>query len=97
MLLDHCYAFRLLLWPSISEGVLWRRAPHRPIMALPWIHLWADLVQKSIQMCRGHEYFIPTKFGEYPSSDSVTQVTLCSHTYAWTSAPPPFFHLNKKK
>ena len=22
---------------------------------------------------RGHEYFIPTKFGEYPSSDSVVK------------------------
>ena len=32
---------------------------------------------KSIQMCGGgggvHEYFIPTKFGKYPSSDSVVK------------------------
>ena len=42
-------------------------------MALPWIRPWADLVQKSIQMCGGHEYFIPTKFGKYPSSDSVVK------------------------
>ena len=34
---------------------------------------------------RGLEYFIPTKFGEYPSSDSVVKrVTMCSHTYTCT-------------
>ena len=33
----------------------------------------ADLAQKSIQMCGCHEYFIPTKFGKYPSSDSVVK------------------------
>ena len=42
-------------------------------MALPWIHPWADLAHKSIQMCGGHEYFIPTKFGKYTSSDSVVK------------------------
>ena len=40
---------------------LWRsspleKGPHCPIMALPWIHRLADLAQKSIQMCRSHEY-----------------------------------------
>ena len=39
---------------------------------------------------RGLEYFIPTKFGEYPSSDSVVKATVCSNTYTCTSAPPPF-------
>ena len=43
-------------------------------MALPWIRPWVDLVQKSIQMCGVMiEYFIPTKFGKYPSSDSVVK------------------------
>ena len=32
------------------------KGPHRPIMALPWIHHCADLAQKSIQMCGSHEY-----------------------------------------
>ena len=40
-------------------------------MALPWIHRWADLAQKSMQKCGGHEYV--TKFGKYPSSDSVVK------------------------
>ena len=46
---------------------------------------------------RGLEYFIPTKFGEYPSNDSVVtvRVTMCSHTYTCTSAPPPFTSINK--
>ena len=56
MLLDHCYTFGLLLLPSNSEVVLWRRALIDLIMALPWIHHCADLTQKSIQMCGSHEY-----------------------------------------
>ena len=60
MLLDHCYTFGLLLWPSNSEEVvLWRRALiDLSIMALglPWIHHCADLAQQSIQMCKSHEY-----------------------------------------
>ena len=44
----------------------------------------------------GLEYFIPTKFGEYPSSDSVVKLTMCSHTYTCTSAPPPLFTLINK-
>ena len=31
------------------------------------------LVQMSMQMCRAHEYFIPTKCVKYPSSDSVVK------------------------
>ena len=52
MLLDHCYTFGLLLWPSSPLG----KGPHWPIMAMPWIHHCADLAQKSIQMCGSHEY-----------------------------------------
>ena len=43
------------------------------MMALPWIHPWEDLAKKSITNVRGHEYFIPTKFGKYPSSNSVVK------------------------
>ena len=42
---------------------------------------------------RGLEYFIPTEFGEYPSSDSVVQ---SDHTYTCTSAPPTLFTLINK-
>ena len=151
MLLDHCYTFGLLLWPSNSEEVVpLEKGPHWPIMALPWIHHCADLAQQSIQMCRSHEYsqmlvdncyalslllqhstlkeevlwrrgphwrimapaldlplsgfgpivntnerglenFIRTKFGEYPSSDSVVKsdYVFPIHIHALVH-PPPF-------
>ena len=132
MLLDHCYTFGLLLWPSNSEEVvLWRRA----LIDLLWpcpgsttVRIWPNSQYKcagvmstpkcllinamhSVCCCsippwrksslekgpsltnygpaldlplggfgpkvntneRGLEYFIPTKFGENPSSDSVVK------------------------
>ena len=45
-----CIRFVAVAFRS-EEKVLWRRAPHWPIMALSWIRPWADLAQKSIQMC----------------------------------------------
>ena len=48
---------------------------------------------------RGHEYFIPTKFGKYPSSDSVVKAdSVFQYIYVYIHAlvhPPPPFHLNK--
>ena len=124
MLLDHCYTFGLLLWPSNSEEVvLWRRA----LIDLLWpcpgsttVRIWPKsqynvreswvLPNQFVAAAfhsegevlwrrgssftyygpaldlplggfgpkvntneRGLEYFIPTKFGEYPSSDSVVK------------------------
>ena len=42
-------------------------------MAPPWIHPWAVFGPQVNTTVRGHKYFIPTKFGEYPSSDSVVK------------------------
>ena len=42
---------------------------------------------------RGLEYFIPTKFGEYPSSDSVVKSD-CVPIHIHALVHPPF-HLNK--
>ena len=57
MLLDHCYTFGLLLWPSNSEEVvLWRRALIDLLWSCPRSSNPADLAQKSIQMCGSHEY-----------------------------------------
>ena len=45
---------------------------------------------------RGHEYFIPTKFGKYPSNDSVLKadyVFPLIYMYKW----PPFHIDNKMK
>ena len=57
MLLDHCYTFGLLLWPSNSEEVvLWRRALIDLLWPCTGSTNCADLAQKSIQMCGSHEY-----------------------------------------
>ena len=51
-LINNCYAFSLLLKPSgLKKKFFGEGAPHLPSMALPWIRPWADLAQKSIQMC----------------------------------------------
>ena len=73
MLLDSCYAFSLLLYSSslnkkfFEEGalidILWPCPGSAPGLIWP----------KSQHKCAGHEYFIPTKFGEYPSSVSVVK------------------------
>ena len=73
MLLDHCYAFSLLLYSSSLKKILWRRGPsltyYGPALDPP-LGGFGPKVNTNV---RGHEYFIPTKFGEYPSSDSVVK------------------------
>ena len=74
MLVDNCYAFSLLLQHSTLKGeVLWRRGPsltyYGPALDLPL----GGFGPKVNTNERGLEYFIPTKFGEYPSSDSVVK------------------------
>ena len=61
-------------------------------MALPWVRPWADLAQKSIQVCGVMSSFFPAKFGEYRSSDFEVKAD-----YVFPSAyiyilvqPPPF-------
>ena len=47
MLLDHCYAFGLLLLPSgLEKKFLVEGDPLWPILAPPSIHLLADLAEK---------------------------------------------------
>ena len=43
---------------------------------------------------RGLEYFISTKFGEYPSSDSVVK-SVPIHIHALVHPPPLFTLINK--
>ena len=56
MLLDHCYTFGLLLWPSNSEEVvLWRRALIDLLLPCPGsttVRIWP----KSQYKCAGHKY-----------------------------------------
>ena len=57
MLLDHCYTFGLLLWPSNSEEVvLWRRVLVDLLWPCPGSTTVRNCAQKSIQMCGSHEY-----------------------------------------
>ena len=53
---------------------------------------------KALTHVQGHDYFIPTKFGQHPSIGSVRKA-MCSHTYTCTCisdpTPQPFLHRNK--
>ena len=47
MLLDHCYAFGLLLYPSgLKKKFVEEGDPQWPILAPPWIRPWAELAEK---------------------------------------------------
>ena len=72
MLLDHCFTFGLLLLPSNSEEeISLKKGPllthHGPALDPPL----GGSGPKVNTNVRAHDYFIPTKFCKYPSSDSV--------------------------
>ena len=74
MLVDNCYAFNLLLQHSIlKEKFFWRRGPSLTYYGLALDLPLGGFGPKVNTNERGLEYFIPTKFGEYPSSDSVVK------------------------
>ena len=67
MLVNNCYAFSLLLQHStLKEKFLWRRGPsltyYGPALDLPLGGFGPNVNTNE----RGLEYFVPTKFGEYP-------------------------------
>ena len=65
MLIDHCYAFGLMMWPS--KEVLWRRGP-RDLFWPRLDPLLGGSGWKTTTLVRNNEYFIPTKFHQNPSS-----------------------------
>ena len=77
MLADKCYAFSLLLQHStltcLKEKFFGGRGPsltyYGPALDLPLGGFGSKLNTNE----QGLKYFIPTKFGEYPSSDSVVK------------------------
>ena len=83
MLVDNCYAFSLLLQHStLKEKFFGEGAPQWRIMALLWSLPLGGFGPKVNTNERGLEYFIPTKFGEYPSSDSVVKSDyVCPYIY----------------
>ena len=75
MLLDNCYTLVFVAVAFRSEEeVLWRRGPRPPVtyFACPG-STPGGLGPKVNTNVKGHEYFIPTKFGKYPSSASVVK------------------------
>ena len=62
-----------------------------PLIDLFWAALYPPLGgsgRKALTHVQGHDYFIPTKFGQHPSISSVGKA-MCSHTYTCISDPPP--------
>ena len=51
MLLDHCYEFSLLLYPSGLKKKIFERDPVT-YFASPWIRPWADMAKTSLCMCQ---------------------------------------------
>ena len=73
MVLNHCYPFGLSLKPSGLKKFLEEGDPLWPILAPPWIAQGGS-GRKTTTLVRDHEYFIPTKFHQNPSSGSGEEV-----------------------
>ena len=73
MLLDHCYVFGLLLYPSgLKKKFIEEGDPPPLTYFCPALDPPLDgSGQKTTTLVRDHEYFIPTKFHKYPSSSYV--------------------------
>ena len=75
MLLDHCYEFGLLLWPSglkkfFEEG----EHPHpSDLFGLALDPPLGRYGQNIFMHVPGHEHFIPTKFRKHPLSGCVVK------------------------
>ena len=72
-----------------EEEVLWRRGSPVTYFGPALDPPLGGIGPKVNTNVKRHEYFIPTKFGKYPSSDSVVKVD-----YVFLYMHPPF-HLNK--
>ena len=79
MLLDHCYEFGLLLWPSglkkkfFEEGDPPPPPPPRDLFCLALDLPLGKYGQNIFMHVPGHEHFIPTKFRKHPLSGSVVK------------------------
>ena len=74
MLQDHCYPFGLSLWPSSLKKKFLEEGPpvtyFGPALDLPL----GGSGRKTTTLVRDHEYFIPTKFHQNPSSGFAEEV-----------------------
>ena len=68
MLLDHCYAFGLLLWPSGLKKKFLVEGDPLTYFGTALDPPLGGSGRKTTRLVRDHEYFIPTKFHQNPSS-----------------------------
>ena len=75
MLLDHCYAFGLSLYHSGLKKNFLKEGDPRDIFFCPALDPpLGGSGRKTTTLVRDHEYFIPTKFHQNPSSGSGEEV-----------------------
>ena len=72
MLLDHCYEFGLLLWPSSLKKFFEEWDP-RDLFCLALDPPLGRYGQNIFMHVLGHEHFIPTKVRKHPLSGSVVK------------------------
>ena len=73
MLLDHCYEFVLLLYPSgLKKKFFEEGDPPGDLFCLA-LDLPLGKYGQNILHVPGHEHFIPTKFRKHPLSSSVVK------------------------
>ena len=74
MLLDNCYAFGFLLWPSsLKKKFFGQGDPPLTYFGPALDPPRGGFGPKVNTNVRGHDYFIPTKFGKNPFNDSVVK------------------------
>ena len=74
MLVDHCYAFGLLLQPSgLKKKILGEGVPRDLFLPRPG-SAFGPIWPKNNNTCKGPKYFIPTMFHQNPSSGSEEEV-----------------------
>ena len=76
MLLDHCYAFGLLLLPSSLKKKFFEEGTPPPPLTYfchTLDHALGGYGQNILMHVQGHEHFIPIKFCKHPSSGSVVR------------------------
>ena len=74
MLLDHCYAFGLLMLPSSLNKKFVEEGDPQVTHFCPALDLPLDgSGRKTTTLVRDHEHFIPTKFCTHPLSGSAVK------------------------
>ena len=94
MLLDHCYAFGLLLLPSSLKKNFFEEGTPSPLTYFcltldPPLGKYGRNILMHVQ---SHENFIPIKFRKHPSSGSVVKADyVFRYIHMHYCTPPSFF------